>query len=70
MIAHGDLDTLSNSANVGWLLDENQSGLRTNELLVFNKMYHFSHVGFWISQDMSYFTQDILPVINQYSSIY
>ena len=41
MIAHGDLDTLSTPANIGWLLDEKQSGFRADELVVFNKMYHF-----------------------------
>lgn len=41
MIAHGDLDTLATPANIGWLVDRKESGLRTDELLVFNKMYHF-----------------------------
>ena len=41
MIAHGDLDSLSTPANIGWLLDEKQSGFRADELVVFNKMYHF-----------------------------
>ena len=57
----GDLDNLSTKESVSWLI--NESGFDTKNLLVFNKKYHFAHVGFFLSSNMDYFKNDILKLI-------
>ena len=46
-LAWGDLDPVSTKESVSWLI--NESKFDTKNLLVFNKKYHFAHVGFFLS---------------------
>ena len=61
LILSGDVDQLGDKTDVDWLLDESQSGLKS-DLVVFTKVLHFGHVSFMMAQDMSY-VQDVIKVI-------
>lgn len=61
-LATGDEDKLSDPLDVKWLLDEAQSGIKS-ELIVFHKQYHFDHGSFTMSIDASYLDNDIIPLI-------
>ena len=57
---HGDVDTLANTEDVQWLADPKQSGLST---VVFKKQYHFDHSSFVMAKDMSFYDNDLIPLI-------
>ena len=60
-IFHGDADVLSNTKDVAWLLDEKQSGLRS-DLVIFTKLLHFGHSSFQMATDMSYLN-DVINLV-------
>jgi len=64
-VAHGDLDRLANTKDVNWLLDQKRSGLNVKDLLVYNATYHFGHGTFMLAQNMSYFSDDFMPIIKE-----
>jgi len=57
----GDLDILGDKTDIDWLLDESQSGLKEDQI-VLKKVLHFGHGSFMIAKDMSYI-QDVIKVI-------
>ena len=64
-IMQGDLDMLSDTTDDAWLLDEKQSGLKT-DLVVYHEMLHFGHVSFMMAKDMSYVDR-LVKVIHENS---
>ena len=63
IIIHGDVDDLSNPADVRWLLTEQESGLKES-LVLYKKMYHLGHGSFMLAKDMS-FMHDVLKVMKE-----
>ena len=66
-IFQGDVDRLSDVEDDAWLLDESQSGLRS-DLVVYHEMLHFGHWSFMIAKDMSYVDR-LAKVIKENSGI-
>lgn len=64
-IASGDLDTLADPPHVKWLLDQSQSGLNVKDLLLFKKEYHFGHGTYALALDISFLTDDFIPLIKK-----
>lgn len=56
----GDLDILSNPTDVAWLV--NDSGIN-KDLIKLDRMLHKAHNGFNIGADMSFITEDVIPMI-------
>jgi len=65
-ILQGDLDQLSNLIDDAWLLDQSQSGLKS-DLVVYHEMLHYGHISFMIAKDMSYVGR-LVKVIQDNSS--
>ena len=61
--ATGTVDKLSDPEDIKWLLDEKQSGLRVNELLLREIEVYFGHVSFVMAKDMTYFSEFLMPLI-------
>ena len=59
---HGDIDFLTNLADVKWLISE--SGLNKS-LIVFDRQYHFTHYTFQtgVPEAMKYIDRDVIPII-------
>lgn len=67
-IAHGDVDQLSDLQDVAWLMDQSQSGLRVDELVVFQQVYHYGHNSFGMASDMKYL-YDVMDVIRKVNNL-
>lgn len=57
----GSLDALANPVDVQWLKDQ------ISEHIVYAQEYKFDHFSFVIAKDMSYFTNDVVNVIQQFN---
>lgn len=57
-IFSGDLDTLADPKDVKWTASQLQKNL------VFNHEYHADHNTFMIGKDMSYFTREVMHLLN------
>jgi hypothetical protein len=57
----GSLDGLATPADVAWLKSQ------ISEHVVFAQEYKLDHFSFVIAKDMSYFTRDVVNVIQQYN---
>ena len=57
----GSLDNLANPVDVAWLKDQ------ISEHVVFAQEYKLDHFSFVVAKDMSYFTEDVVNVINQFN---
>jgi hypothetical protein len=55
---------------VQWLLTESFSGLRVEELVVFEKQYRLGHSSFLLAKDMSYIVDDLIPAIEDQMNDY
>ena len=62
-VFHGDVDDLSTPGDVKWLLDKEQSKWDTDNLLVHEQFLHSNHDGFWLGKDMSFFDNEVVPMI-------
>lgn len=63
-IASGSLDDLANPKDVAWFASQLKK-----EQLVFNKEYLLAHESFMVAKDMSWFTDELFPVIKKYSGL-
>ena len=57
----GSLDRLASPEDVAWTKEQ------IGDNVVFAKEYELDHFSFVIAKDMSYFTNDVMNVINQYN---
>jgi hypothetical protein len=63
IIASGSKDALADPTDVAWLLNERQSKLKVKELVKFHKEYRLGHSSFVLAKHMGFFTDDIIPAI-------
>ena len=58
----GSLDRLANPTDVEWLATQ------IPDALVFREMYPLGHLSFLIALDMSWFSVDVMNLVNQYAT--
>lgn len=61
-IFHGDGDKLASPKDVAWTAQQ------LSKSLIFNHQYHLGHMSFAIAKDMSYWTVDVMAIINHYNA--
>lgn len=61
-IFSGDTDLMADPTDVKWTAQQ------LNHNLVFNKEYHLGHLSFAIAKDMSFFTEDVMNLVNKYNN--
>ena len=59
----GTTDELGNPTDVQWLYEQLGS-----ENVVFYESYPLGHLSFFLGSDVSWFTEDVMPLIDQYST--
>ena len=62
-IFHGDMDSLSNPQDILWLISPGGESGFDSSLIIFNRELHFSHNTFTIGNDMSYVSDNVIPLI-------
>ena len=63
-IFSGDTDGLATVKDVAWTVQQLQ-----NSTVVFNKQYQAGHLTFAIGKDMSFLTDDAVPLTNKYNNM-
>jgi hypothetical protein len=61
-IFSGDTDKMADPKDVKWTAEQ------LNHTLVFNQEYHLGHLSFAIAKDMSFFTKDVMNLVNDYNN--
>ena len=59
---HGGVDPLANPTDVAWLVNDSDLD---KSLIKKVKMLNFAHVSFELGTDMSYITDDVIPLIKE-----
>ena len=62
ILVAGTLDKLATLSNVAWLKDQ------ISDKVVLYKEYPLGHMSFALAKDMSWFTDDIAPMIAEYAT--
>ena len=57
------MDTLSNPEDVYWLTNPESDCKLPKELVIFKRELHFAHNTFSIGEDMSYVSDNIIPLL-------
>jgi len=61
-LVSGSYDPLGDPTDVAWLADQ------LKNITVFNQEYPLGHLSFTLAKDMSWFSDDVMGVINKYAT--